>query len=269
MKSNSTERPSALEPIGKGKWHYNYHIEETEATEKRSASFDYECVEVQGTPTYDKCVTAVIRASYPADAEMALMNKYNAYQQGVSDDASVVEEYAGYLRFVSETKAMVHKDLDVQQEVTQGAAYPRMADVERLLVMQINTMGLTDDESLTVQSLYPTFSDLLAKAEPLPVDFKFQYDGKLYKVLQEHTPQEGWLPGTDGTKAIYGLVSGSTGEHAGTLEDPIPYERNMVLYEGKYYTQFGEVYLCTRNSIVGYDVDLADPGLASLLEKVE
>ena len=134
---------------------------------------------------------------------------------------------------------------------------------------EINTYNLTDEEALQVQSHYPTFDSLLSKAEPLPVDFKFQHEGKLYKVLQEHTPQADWLPGTDETKAIYGLVSGSTGEHAGTLDDPIPYERNMVLYEGKYYTQFGEVYLCTRNSIVGYDVDLADPGLASLLEKVE
>ena len=269
MKSNSTERPSALEPIGKGKWHYNYHIEETEATEERSASFDYDCVEIQGTPTYDKCVTAVIRASYPADAEMALVNKYNAYQQGISDDASVVEEYAGFLQFVADAKAMVRKDLNVQEGQKPTVSSPRMNDLMRLLAMRINTMQLTDAEALSVQSLYPTFSDLLAQSDPLPVDFKFQHEGKLYKVLQPHTPQTDWIPGTDETKAIYGLVSGSTGEHSGTLEDPIPYERNMVLYEGKYYTQFGEVYLCTRNSIVGYDVELADPGLASLLQKVE
>ena len=183
MKSNSTDRPSALESIGKGKWHYNYHIEEVEATEERAASFDYDCVEIQGTPTYDKCVTAVIRASYPADAEMALVNKYNAYQQGISDDASVVEEYAGFLQFVAEAKAMVRKDLNVQQEVTQGAAYPRMADVARLLVMQINSLDLTDEQSLTVKSLYPTWESFIGKK--LEAGKKVQYAGKLWKVLQE------------------------------------------------------------------------------------
>lgn len=268
MKSNSTERPSALEAIGKGKWHYNYHIEEAEATEGRDASFDYDCVEVHGTPTYGKCVTAVIRASYPADAEMALVNKYNAYQQGVSGDASVVEEYTSYLRFLDETKAMVRKDLGVQEEVKPVAASSRMADVARLLSMRINTLDLDDSESLEVQSLYPLFEELLGKGGVLKEGTRFQYGGKLYKVLQEHAPQSGWVPGTEGTKAIYGLVSGSTGEHAGTLEDPIPYERNMVLHEGKYYTQHGETYLCTRDSIVGYDVDLSDAGLASLVQKV-
>ena len=37
-------------------------------------------------------------------------------------------------------------------------------------------------------------------------------------------------------------------EHAGTLEDPIPYAPPMELFNGKYYTQDGVKYLCNRDS---------------------
>lgn len=36
--------------------------------------------------------------------------------------------------------------------------------------------------------------------------------------------------------------------HAGTREDPIPYEGNMIIFEGLCYSQNGVVYLCTRDS---------------------
>lgn len=253
MKSNSTDRPSALESIGKGKWHYNYHIEEVEATEERAASFDYDCVEIQGTPTYDKCVTAVIRASYPADAEMALVNKYNAYQQGISDDASVVEEYAGFLQFVAEAKAMVRKDLNVQQEVTQGAAYPRMADVARLLVMQINSLDLTDEQSLTVKSLYPTWESFIGKK--LEAGKKVQYAGKLWKVLQEVGTVLENQPPSIYTASLYTEINET---QAGTLDDPIPYNNNMALEAGKYYAQGGVTYRCTRSTEIPVYADLKD-----------
>ena len=37
--------------------------------------------------------------------------------------------------------------------------------------------------------------------------------------------------------------------HAGTLDDPIPYSGNMALESGKYYSQSGAVYLCTRDTV--------------------
>lgn len=244
MKSNSTERPSVLEPIGKGKWHYNYHIEEVEATEERAASFDYDCVEIQGTPTYDKCVTAVIRASYPADAEMALVNKYNAYQQGISDDASVVEEYAGYLRFVSETKQMVRKDLDISAETKPEALLPRLADVARLLVMQINTLDLTDQQSLEVKTLYPKWETFIGKK--LEAGKKVQYTGGLWKVRKDIDQVLEIYPPSNLTLADYERLDAAS--HAGTQDDPIPYEQGMSLEKGKYYAQFGVTYECIQAS---------------------
>ena len=240
MKSNSTDRPSALEPIGKGKWHYNYHIEQVEATEERAASFDYDCVEIQGTPTYDKCVTAVIRASYPADAEMALVNKYNAYQQGISDDAGVVEEYTAYLRFVAEVKASVRKDFPGEGTEEKVMASPRMADVMRLFALRINTLELTDAEALSVKTLYPAW----ASGKDVKQGEKYLYEGGLWRVVQDHTTQEGWEPSMD-TASLWERIDE---EHAGTLEDPIPYTPPMEIFKDKYYTQDGVTYLCTRDS---------------------
>lgn len=37
-------------------------------------------------------------------------------------------------------------------------------------------------------------------------------------------------------------------EHAGTLEDPIPYTPPMEIFKDKYYVQDGVTYLCTRDS---------------------
>lgn len=240
MKSNSTERPSALEPIGKGKWHYNYHIEEVEATEERAASFNFDCVEVGGKPTYAKCVSAIIRESYTADAEMALINKYNAYQQGVVDDGSIVEEYEAYLRFVSGIKATVRKDFPDSGTKDKGSASPRMADVVNLLTMRINTLDLTDVEALSVRTLYPVW----APGIEVKTGYKCQHEGALWKARQAHKTQEGWEPSMD-TASLWERIDD---EHAGTEEDPIPYAPPMELFNGKYYTQDGVKYLCNRDS---------------------
>lgn len=132
--------------------------------------------------------------------------------------------------------------------------------------MMINTMSLTDEQALEVKDLYPKWVDCVKKGKELPVDFKLTDDDKLYKVLQKHTPQSDWKPAN--TSSLYGLVSATpTEEHAGTLEDPIPYEQMMLLEKDKYYTQDGVLYLCIQGTITGYPNDLKD--LASLVQKVE
>lgn len=48
------------------------------------------------------------------------------------------------------------------------------------------------------------------------------------------------------------------GDDAGTPEDPIPYGGNMVLEAGKYYSQAGVTYRCTRDTGIPVYHDLAD-----------
>ena len=71
-----------------------------------------------------------------------------------------------------------------------------------------------------------------------------QYLGKLYRVKQAHTSQETRTP--DITPALYERIDET---HDGTKYDPIPYEGNMALVSGKYYTQNGKTYLCNRDTV--------------------
>lgn len=75
--------------------------------------------------------------------------------------------------------------------------------------------------------------------------YKVQYNNKLWRAIQTHTSQEGWEPST-ATASIWEEICES---HAGTLEDPIPHNGNMALESGKYYSQDGKVYRCTRDTV--------------------
>lgn len=79
------------------------------------------------------------------------------------------------------------------------------------------------------------------------------YDGKLYRVRQSHTAQADWAP--DVAVSLYERIDET---HAGTAEDPIPYEGNMVLTAGLYYSQDGEVYLCVRSTGIAVYQPLRD-----------
>lgn len=103
--------------------------------------------------------------------------------------------------------------------------------------------AITDDqEALSVQCLYKEWNKQIGKQ--LNVGEYIQHEGKLYRVLQAHTAQNTWAPG-NGTESLFVVIDK---EHAGTLEDPIPYNGNMELFNGKYYIQNEVVYLCTRDS---------------------
>ena len=73
--------------------------------------------------------------------------------------------------------------------------------------------------------------------------FKLRHGGVLFKVKTAHTSQEGWEP--DAAQSLFARIDES---HAGTAEDPIPYEGNMVLFAGLYYIQENVVYICTRDT---------------------
>lgn len=75
---------------------------------------------------------------------------------------------------------------------------------------------------------------------------RFTHDGVLYVVRQPHTTQETWLPGAVGTESLYARVAE---EDEGTIDNPIAYDGNMALENGKYYIQNGIVYRCTRDTV--------------------
>ena len=129
---------------------------------------------------------------------------------------------------------------------TNTADYIQVAAVRNLLKttkVGIQTMDLTDNEALKVKGMYPEWSEFINKK--LTQGMKVQYGNKLYKVRQDIAAVLENQPPSIHTAALYEEINET---HEGTLEDPIPYNNNMELEEGKYYSQDGVTYLCTRST---------------------
>ena len=163
-------KPSNWEAVGNGSFMYRWNIEEvvpelTEENAEQEKVSSWKCEEVTVWPptTADKVIEAVIREKYSASDEIGLVNKFNAYQQGVSSNASVVSEYEEYLAFVLSVKDMVKKDMEIEPDTPHGASSPRMADIARLLTLTVNTMSLTDDEALSTNELIEVMCEAMGK----------------------------------------------------------------------------------------------------------
>lgn len=111
-----------------------------------------------------------------------------------------------------------------------------------LIKQQINTLAVDDQTALRMIEFYPEYEvDHQYKAGE-----KFVSAGNLYKVLQDHTSQSTWVPGATGTESLYARIDEA---HDGTKYDPIPYNGNMALENGKYYSETEILYKCTRDTI--------------------
>ena len=82
---------------------------------------------------------------------------------------------------------------------------------------------------------------------------KVRHKGKLYKTKKAHTSQADWSP--DVAVSLFEKINET---NAGTSDDPIPYNGNMALENGKYYSQDGVTYLCTRDTGIAVYNTLAE-----------
>lgn len=116
------------------------------------------------------------------------------------------------------------------------------SEVSRLIIaQQINTLSVDDNTALRMVEFYPEW----VAGVSYTAGYKVQHNGKLWKCNEPgHTSQAGWEPST-ATASLWEEICES---HDGTLADPIPYSGNMALENGKYYTQGGVTYLCTRDT---------------------
>lgn len=130
-----------------------------------------------------------------------------------------------------------------------------LEEVSRMIItQQINSLAVDDNTALRMAEFYPEWKDLPGTTVD-KAGFKFTHKGKLYKTIPEqHSFQADWVPG-EGTESLYARIDES---HAGTLADPIPYSGNMALEAGRYYSQDGAVYLCTRDTVNPVYSALAD-----------
>lgn len=107
---------------------------------------------------------------------------------------------------------------------------------------KINRLDLTDNQALSVKGFYPHWEEFIGKT--IEAGFKIQYGEGLYRALQTHTALEVYPPSTD-TASLYEEINE---QNQGTIDDPIPYNNNMALVNGKYYIQDDVKYLCIRDT---------------------
>ncbi len=111
----------------------------------------------------------------------------------------------------------------------------------RVLIEQA-AVSLSDEDALGGTELFEKWKPDRDYAQGT----RLQHGGSLYRVRQSITSSELYPPGAAGTEALYARV-----ERPGqgdTPDDPIPYEGNLELFEGKYYSQDGVTYRCVRSS---------------------
>lgn len=110
--------------------------------------------------------------------------------------------------------------------------------------------SLDDEKALKAACLYPKWSGNGVKYE---AGMRMQHNGKLWRVKKTHTSQPDWIPGV--AASLFDEINET---NAGTSDDPIPYNGSMALEKGKYYSQDGVTYLCTRDTGIAVYNKLAE-----------
>lgn len=115
-----------------------------------------------------------------------------------------------------------------------------IAEVSRMIMaQQVNSLTVNDNMALRMMEFYPEWTPGVSYT----AGFKVSHNGKLWRVLQTHTSQTGWEP--ENAASLWEQICRT---HSGEETDPIPYEGNMRLENGKYYIQNDVIYKCTRDT---------------------
>ena len=132
--------------------------------------------------------------------------------------------------------------------INEVKSLKRAEEICKGYTQEINSLNLSPAEALQVQSWYPTLSETEGYEEGKPIftGTRVQYYGKLWEVRQDHNIASHFAPSL-ATASLWKEVT-EEGADVGTLENPIPYDGNMELEEGRYYSQDGVVYVCTRST---------------------
>lgn len=133
-----------------------------------------------------------------------------------------------------------------QPEEPTAPAESKESMAMRVVAMSLNKISLSNEEALSVAPLFEehfNWSDYIGKS--LAKGIIIWWNGNLYKTRQEISNVLVTQPPSLETAALYEAINK---ENAGTMDDPIPYVPPMEIFEGKYYTQNGILYRCTRNS---------------------
>lgn len=172
---------------------------------------------------------------------------YNYYEAGVALSNPTLEKPEDYKEIDKP------ESYDERPIINHVQRLKRTKELMEENLKEINDLELSATDALEVVDWFPQWGvdEGFRVGDTVTKNTKFRYEGKLYAVLQDHTILTHYYPSIN-TASLYVEVTpdyNEQGEEMGTIENPIPYEGNMVLEEGKYYIQDDIIYWCNRDSI--------------------
>lgn len=196
------------------------------------------------------------------------MNTQLYIKDGTIRDRSRIVIIKGNIQIINPTEEMVLADgWILYTPPAPPEPQPTVNDqLHEMLLEQYNERtDISDEEALKRPLLVYSWDTYMGRS--LAAGQVVSHDGKLWRVRQAvATVLENQPPSLD-TAALYEVIEV---EPAGTQDDPIPYTPPMEIFNGKYYTQGGVLYKCTRDSgqalthnlsdLVGLYVESADTG---------
>ena len=179
----------------------------------------------------------------------------------IVEDVEAIE-VTGYPEVIRTTTAALQTKADkaiAKSPEVQAVTFARL---------MVNSVSLTANQALEMQVLFPIWGEKDAEfGKEVGIGFRLRVvEGEsdtLFEVIQKHKLQADWKPGIE-TASLYKIVEA---EHAGTLDDPIPYVQGMAFEKDKYYEQYGVIYLCILTTVTGYPNDLKD--LSTIVQEVK
>lgn len=248
---------------------HHYYIDEQDAYISNTLQMKDKCgrqekVEVGGHLYASNILTVALDeiADYSeqcAKVTDGLLSRIDAAQTAEEVEAIVVK---GYPEMIHTTTAAL------QTKADKAIAKSPEAQAVTFARAMMNSVSLTASQALEMQVLFPIWGEKDAEfGKEVKIGFRLRVvEGEsdtLFEVIQKHKLQADWKPGIE-TASLYKIVEA---EHAGTLDDPIPYVQGMAFEKDKYYEQYGVIYLCILTTVTGYPNDLKD--LPTIVQEVK
>lgn len=173
-------------------------------------------ISVQAVKTFGDYLNILTVGNTPEQLRVLFEDAGRTAKMTVQERGQTVGVYEGYTAFYRTeiytgkiygvTMYRPERTPEVQEEVQKAA----------IAVAQIQAQSLTDDQAITVKTIYPEYDP---NGVQYPKDFKATYNGGLYKCLQAHTSQADWNP--ENSPSLWAKVlAGQEGTGIGEWEQP-------------------------------------------------
>lgn len=195
-----------------------------------------------------KKITAQINKKYTDKAYSFFTDTIYMPDSATTDNFFEIDENEA--KNIQDYKANIQiESLSDLEQITSNIE--QINEAKNAIKYSINALDLSNNDAIKFKDYLPDWNDYVGKS--LPINFKLQYNNQPYQTLQyinvvlsDQTPD-----------IVYSLYAIINEEHEGTLEDPIPYQQQMAIENGKYYIQYDVVYIAIQNMPTGMPYDLS------------